>query len=97
MDYYYIYMIGTLESARGRGLATTYVQRCQETARKHSKPVWLETGSEKARRLYMRLGFADTMNVKMGEGSVNEEGWGTSKGQEAEGNDASGVKLWGLV
>ena len=89
IDYYYVFFLGTLESARGQGLASAWLRRCQETAWKDEKAIWLESSTEHSRDLYLRLGWEIKDVVAVGKGMVDKEG------KLAEGGE--GARLWGMV
>ena len=89
IDFYYVFFLGTLETARGQGLASAWMRRCQEQARKEGKPIWLESSTENSRDLYAWLGWEEVVVEVVGKGQVDREGK-PKKGGE-------GARLWGMV
>lgn len=95
--YFYIAMLGTMEEARGKGLASAFVRLVKEQARKAGEPVWLETSTDNAKRMYERCGFREVDMARLGVGDVNEDGWSTAKGREGEGTEPKGVRCWAMA
>lgn len=87
--YYYIFFLGTDPSARAQGLCTKLVRHYQEIATKESVSIWLEAGTEYCHKLYLKLGFVDVDEVKLGVGKANEEGKSCVGG--------NGFIIWGMI
>jgi ribosomal protein S18 acetylase RimI-like enzyme len=87
--YYYIFFLGTLESARGKGMCSKVVRHYQDIARKEGATIWLEAATEYARILYARLGFVTLEELKVGVGRADEGGNACVGG--------GGFSIWGMV
>lgn len=84
-----MYFLGTEESARGKGLCSAVVRHYQDIARKEQTPIYLEAGTERAHRLYQKLGFVDTSELLVGQGHA------AASGHLLEGGP--GVVTWAMV
>lgn len=87
--HYYVFHLGTSEEARGGGLGSALVKKCQQRAAAEEVPVWLEATTEGSWRLYSRLGFETVEKFWLGKGTVNEKGERQISG--------SGVPVWGMI
>lgn len=94
--YYYLSHIGTLDTARGQGLAPALIRSLQERAQGEGLPIWLESSSQGSRKVYLRCGFVDVevegrVGIKMGVGRCDE------RGEVATGEEAKGVEIYPMV
>lgn len=96
-QYFYIAMLGTLKEARGQGLASAWMRGVQHEARGAKAPIWLETSTEGAKKMYEKIGFRNIDCIHLGEGKVSIDGWSVKKGHEDEGKEAVGACLWSMV
>ncbi len=87
--YYYIFFLGTASSARGQGLCSKMVRHYQEMAAKEGVPIWLEAATEYCHNLYLKLGFVDMGEIKLGVGKANEQGRACAGGK--------GFSIWGMI
>ncbi|ETN36383.1 uncharacterized protein HMPREF1541_08660 [Cyphellophora europaea CBS 101466] len=94
-DFFYVAVLATLEGRRGEGLGSAWIRWLQARAAEVGRPVWLETSTEGARRMYERCGFRCVGCERMGVGWVDEEGWWVE--DERARREAKGVALWGMV
>ena len=89
--YYYVFFIGTRQDCRGRGLASALMRHYQGLATKANLPVWLEATTAKSRDIYLKLGFEVVEEIVLGKGKVGSDGLLT------KGDEAVGVRVWGMV
>ena len=87
--YWYLFFLGTLESARGKGLGSALVKHCQELAAKDRLPLWLEASSESSMKLYSKLGFETIEKIILGKGKAGADGFKKDGGE--------GVPVWGMI
>ncbi|ORY07411.1 hypothetical protein BCR34DRAFT_631275 [Clohesyomyces aquaticus] len=95
--YFYVLIIGTEESCRGRGLAGELMKRVLRDAEKAGKPVWLEATSLMSMELYERLGFRVVGKAGEAGSLVLGKGKCDASGENAKGEEAVGVKIWPMV
>ena len=88
-EYYYMAWISTLEEARGKGLTSDLIKRFQERAAAENRPIWSETSTEKALRVYQKAGFRVVHKLVFGQGTHDE------KGLPKEGGE--GVPAWMIL
>ncbi|KAH7128773.1 hypothetical protein B0J11DRAFT_505232 [Dendryphion nanum] len=72
--YWYISHIGTLDSARGQGLASGIIRDLQAQAQKEGLPIWLEASSRGSRGVYAGCGFVDVDVRAEKDAGVDGEG-----------------------
>jgi GNAT superfamily N-acetyltransferase len=96
-DYYNLIWLGTLPEARGCGLASAFVRMVTKKAAEFEKPVpvWLETSTANARRLYKKCGFEVVAATRFGRGWVDEDGAVVERNLRR--TRAKGVKMWAML
>lgn len=87
--YYYVFFIATMESGRGKGLATKILKEVTQKAQAEGVPVWLEASSENSKRVYEKAGFEDLGTIILGKGEAAADG-SPKKGGE-------GVRIFPMV
>lgn len=87
--YYYVFFVGTLAEARGKGLCSAIMRSFQEMAARDQLPIWLEATTEKSMNLYQNLGWEVVGEGLLGEGKANADGIRCKGGE--------GVKIWGMI
>jgi ribosomal protein S18 acetylase RimI-like enzyme len=97
LQYYNIMWLGTLPEARGRRLGGAFVRMVTRKAAELDKPVpvWLETSTEKAKRLYEKCGFQAVAATRFGSGWVDEDGQAVEKSLRR--TKAKGVRMWAMA
>jgi ribosomal protein S18 acetylase RimI-like enzyme len=90
-SYYYIMLIGAASAHRGKGLAPALIRKLQERAQKDGKPIWLEASNLGARKVYLKVGFEDLGEIRLGKGECGTDG------EVASGEEAVGVPMWPMV
>ncbi|KAF9886661.1 hypothetical protein FE257_011174 [Aspergillus nanangensis] len=88
-DYFYIFFVGTAESARGRRLGSAILKHYQGMARQAKLPIYLEAGTEYSRNLYNALGFVTVGEIVIGKGKAAPDGTLVANGP--------GFKMWGMI
>ena len=86
---YYIFLLGTDEASRGKGLCSQMVRFYQDKAKQENVAIYMEASTEASLRLYERLGFVTIDEWPLGKGVAGADGL-----PEADG---PGCKLWGMV
>jgi ribosomal protein S18 acetylase RimI-like enzyme len=87
--YYYVFFLGTLEKARGKGLCSAMVRHYQFIVARDNHPLWMEAGMEYCWRLYERLGFVAVDEIVVGKGRA------AADGTQCRGDP--GVRIWGMI
>jgi ribosomal protein S18 acetylase RimI-like enzyme len=87
--YYYVFFLGTLESARGKGMCSRIAKHYQDVARKEGVTIWMEAATEYCRKLYERLGFETLEEVRVGVGKADKGGNACVGGE--------GFPIWAMV
>lgn len=89
--FHYLFLIATAERARGRGLASQIIRAQQERviAAGDGLPIWLESTTERSRRVYERCGFTTVRVMELGKGTHGADGQ-LQKG-------GPGVKIWAMI
>ena len=88
-EYFYIFLLGTREDWRGRGLCSAMVRHYQSVATKVQAPIYMEAATEYCWRLYQRLEFETVGEIVLGEGKAKADG--------SECVGGPGFKLWGMI
>ncbi len=108
LRFYYVFFLGTLHSARGRGLGGAVMTHVQTLASQHTftdpagkqqtgVPIYFECSLEKSRLFYEHLGFKAVCMVRVGRGEVDESGRKVEMTETDRGTKAAGVRLWAMV
>ncbi|KAF2472876.1 uncharacterized protein BDR25DRAFT_302476 [Lindgomyces ingoldianus] len=92
--WYYILMIGTEESHRGKGLCPALIRDLQKKASGEGLPIWLEATSAGSRDVYKKVGF---QLVEEGGPFILGKGVADAAGEVATGESAVGVEIWAMV
>lgn len=87
--FYYVLFIATRSDARGEGLCSAILENIKAMAGAESRPIWLEATTAHSRDIYVKAGFRVVEEVKLGVGSVDEDGNRQSKG--------TGVSVWAMI
>lgn len=87
--YYYVFFLGTLGEARGKGMCSVLVKHYQSIAEREGIPIWMEAATEYCWRLYERLGFVTVKELLIGKGRA------AADGTQCEGGP--GVRIWGMI
>jgi ribosomal protein S18 acetylase RimI-like enzyme len=87
--YYYVFFLGTLEEARGKGHCSAIGEHYQSIAARDHLPIWMEAATEYCWRLYQRLGFVTVDEVVIGKGRAAADGTQCKGGP--------GVRIWGMI
>lgn len=88
-EYYHIFFLGTLPSARGQRLCSAIIKHYQAIATEARKPIWMEAGSEYCMGLYRSHGFEVVEELNIAVGKADKDG------RAAEGGE--GFRIWGMV
>lgn len=87
--YHYLFFIGTVEEARGKGLASKIIRERQALAATEGLPIWLESTTVYSRDVYARCGFEFLEELVVGKGTHDADGRREKGG--------SGVRLFAMV
>ncbi|KAG9233612.1 hypothetical protein BJ875DRAFT_511628, partial [Amylocarpus encephaloides] len=89
-QYYYLYQIGTLPSARGQGLCSCILKHFKGMVIREGLgyPIWLEATSEAGKQVYEKAGWKVIGEVMIGKGKSDDSG------NDEEGGE--GFKVWGM-
>ena len=71
---YYMFIISTAESERGKGLSTNLIRAFQRRVAHEGYPIWTEATTRKSRRVYEKCGFKLVEEITLGKGEVNRDG-----------------------
>ena len=88
-QFYSVLLAGTKAEARRKGLCSALVRHYQGIAAESGLPIFLETHSERALRLYTRSGFEIVENTLTGKGTCD------ANGRKEEGGP--GITGWALL
>ena len=70
-------------------MGSRIVKHWQARATAEGIPIWTEATTARSHQLYLRLGFQDVQELRIGEGKADEDGSKKSAGE--------GVPLWTLI
>jgi GNAT superfamily N-acetyltransferase len=87
--YHYCFLIVTDSQFRGRGLASTIIERYKAKAYEDGWPMWLEATTSQSRDMYARIGFKIVEELRLGKGTHAENG--------AELTGGPGVPVWAMM
>lgn len=87
--YYYVFIIGAGNEARGKGLGSKLMTEVREKCKAEGVACWLESTTEGSKRLYERLGWEVKEEIVLGKGEVGADGLVKEGGK--------GVKIWGML
>lgn len=88
-DFFYVFFLGTEQSARGKGLGSAIIKHYQNIAKKERCPLYLEAGTSYCRNLYQGLGFSVLKEITIAQGKAAGDG--------SEKSGGVGFKMWGMV
>lgn len=86
--YWYLFFIGTVAEARGRGLASKIIRKQQVVARREGLGMWLEATTAGSREVYRKCGFGVVGQFVLGKGTH------AASGDMEEGGP--GVVVWAM-
>ena len=87
--YYYVFIIGAKDEARGQGLGSKLMSEVRDKCKREGMSCWLESTTEGSKRLYERLGWKTVEEIVLGKGEVGPDGLVKEGGE--------GVKIWGML
>ncbi|RAQ43813.1 Protein kinase-like domain protein [Aspergillus flavus] len=87
-DFFYVFFLGTEQSARGKGLGSAIIKHYQNIAKKERCPLYLEAGTSYCRNLYQGLGFSVVKEITIAQGKAAGDG--------SEKSGGVGFKMWGM-
>lgn len=86
---HYLFFVATLEQYRGLGQASKLMRDWQEQAAAQNTPIWLEATTASSHKLYLKLGFEDVEQLRIGKGKVGTDGLPKKDGE--------GIPLWCMI
>ncbi|KAI0170226.1 hypothetical protein BJ166DRAFT_515420 [Pestalotiopsis sp. NC0098] len=89
VSFWYIVLMGTSLERRRQGLAGKLLDDVKARAQSDGKPVWLEATTPESRKLYLKNGFEDVVDINLGKGVVNAKGYAAAGGP--------GITIWAMI